>query len=694
MSFLRPVFAAALGWCTAGVVVSQETPAPIATAIEVRSLTIAQAQQGLPVRLRGIVVFIEPASVFVQDATSTAFFRPNQLGILRPGDEIEVQGTTRMGLFLPGIGSADFRILGHRPLPPGIPATFDDIAAARHHYRRVEVSGIVRALAAVDEGRSLLRLAQGSRLLEVRIDAPPDRERALVDSRVRIHGLAAGFINDRRQLVQPYVRVIDWSDVAIVDAAPAAPPLVSAAELLAFRVAGRKERRIRIQGTVTASFPGGRTYLRRGEEAVEVQVEADALPTPGDRVEVAGFPEMGRFSASVVDAVVLRREPGPAPAPIDAGSPDKLGGPHDAQLVTVTARVTDAFRSEDGLVLVLQGPGRTIRARVPDRTGLPEIGSTLRVTGVCLVESNQPAASGFSTRPGTVSLRVRSTEDWEVIRSAPWWTVRRLVTVLAGLAGLTLIAGLWIAALRRQVERQTAALRRRIETEAALEERHRIAREFHDSLEQELAGVSLRLDALATRPSDDKGRALIGATRNLVSRIQTETRDLVSDLRDQAERAGDLRAALAAVAGRQALETGVDIRLEAGSELPPLEPATVHDLRMMARELIHNARKHGRATSVVVSVGVGAGRLTMTVEDNGCGFDPTAVARERRGHFGCAGICERGRKIRADVSWRSTLQKGTTVEVSLPVPVSRPPAAVVSAASAAMGRPVLPVPPG
>ena len=150
-------------------------PSVLTTALEVRSLSLTQAEQAMPVTLRGIVVYIEPASVFVQDATSTAFFRPGRLGDLRPGDEIEVRGTTRMGLFLPGIGPAEFQILRHAALPAGIAATFDDLVAARHHYKRVTVEGIVRSLAPVEEGRSLLRLAMGSRILEVRVDAPPDR---------------------------------------------------------------------------------------------------------------------------------------------------------------------------------------------------------------------------------------------------------------------------------------------------------------------------------------------------------------------------------------------------------------------------------------------------------------------------------------------------------------------------------------
>jgi signal transduction histidine kinase len=239
--------------------------------------------------------------------------------------------------------------------------------------------------------------------------------------------------------------------------------------------------------------------------------------------------------------------------------------------------------------------------------------------------------------------------------------------VLAALAGVTLLAGGWIAILRRQVRRQTAALRHRIEAEAALQERHRIAREFHDTLEQELAGVSLRLDALATRVADEKGKSLVGASRNLVTRIQVETRDLISDLRDPAETAGDLLAALESVAVRANADEDVLVRMAAASALPYLPAGTVHDLRMIAREAINNARKHGRATHVTVEVEAGAQQLTMRIVDNGCGFDAATALESKRGHFGCAGMRERGRKIGAEITWHSTLQKGATVAVVVPL---------------------------
>jgi len=645
----------------------------ITRAIEIRSLTPAEAESGIKVRLRGVVIFIEGISaIFLQDESSTTFFRVRTPPMPTVGDEIELHGTTRMGLYLPGVDYSTYRVLGRRPLPPGIPVHYDDLYFGRFHYQRVSAEGIVRSVIPIDPGKGLIRLAMGSRVIDVRTESSPPSHHELVDCRVRITGLSAGLINTpRRQLVEPYIRVIDWKHIEVIAPAPRpeAVPRISADELLAFNASGLGEQRVRIEGVVSATFGTDLAFLLQGERGFAVRFGRATHLAPGDRVTVIGFPSMDRFSASVVDAELLEKQAGPAPLPVLIDSPDELygsTGEHDGRLIRFAGIVRDSFKAEEGTTLLVHGALRTVQARVPDGTELPPNGSLVRLTGICQVET-AVIGPGFASRPGLISVRTTSPAALEVLRTPPWWTPRRLVVMLAALAGITLLAGLWIEVLPRQVRRQTDALRHRIEAEAALEERQRIAREFHDSLEQELAGVSLRLDALATRITDEKGIGLVSASRNLVSRIQIETRDLISDLRDSAESAGDLKTALAAVAARHSSDGDVVVRVETKSALPLLPAATVHDLRMIARESVNNARKHGRATHVAIDVEIMPDRLVMRVIDNGCGFDAATAVHSRRGHFGCAGMRERGRKIGAEVTWQSTLQKGTTVEVTLPL---------------------------
>ena len=642
--------------------------AELTKAIQVRSLTYDEARAGLEARIRGTVTFIEgPGAVFVQDDTAGTFFRPEPSNKLRPGDVVEVSGPTQPGNYLPGIALAPYRIIGHGPLPPAVAAGYDDLMSGRYHYQRVAIEGIARSVTPVGEGRSVLRVDVGARIVEAWVDIGIEDESAIVDSRIRVEGLAAGGINRRRQLVQPYLRTRDRSEITVLDAAvpEADVPRVTAANLHTFRVTGQGNHRIRIEGIVTAGPSRTQVFVRSGQTAFGLRFMAPTTVEVGDHIEVLGFTEMGQFSATVVDAKLLTRTPGPPPEALESDIPSVLGGARDGDLVAVTAVLTDFFRTENGVVLSLQRAGRALQARGPVMAVDVPLRSTVRVTGICQVESSTSVV--LTSRPETVTLQLRAREDITVLESPPWWTARRMLAGLVALAGATLLAGLWIAVLRRQVRRQTAALRRRIESEAALEERHRIAREFHDSLEQDLTGLALRLDAVATRTFDDKGRQIIDVSRSLLARIQAETRNFVSDLRDAAENDGDLASALEAAATRLDSADGVEVRVEFAGPPPPLPVATVHHLRMIARESVTNALKHARAGRVTIDVAVVGSALRLRVTDDGRGFEPSLETRGKSGHFGCVGIRERARKVGAQVTWRSAPGQGTTVEVTLPL---------------------------
>lgn len=660
-------------------------------AIQVRSLSYEEARSGREVRLRGTVTFIEgPGAVFIQDETAGTFFRPEQLDKLRPGDIVDVTGVTQPGNYLPGIALSPYRIVGHGPLPRAVPAGYDDLMSGRYHYQRVAIEGVARSVTPVGEGRSVMRVDVGGRIIEVWVDTGIDDEAAIVDSRVRVEGLAAGGINRRRQLVQPYLRTRDSREIAILErAVPEADvPLIPAAHLHTFRVTGQGSHRIRIDGIVTACLSRTQVFVRSGPTAFGLRFNTPTHVEVGDRIEVLGYTEMGRFSATVVDAKLVTREPGPAPVPLESDFTSVLGGARDGDLVAVTAVLTDFYRTETGVVLSLQRDGKSLQARGPAMADDVPIRSLVRVTGICEVESSTSVI--LSSRPETVTLQIRDRDDIVVLESPPWWTARRLFAVLVALAGAILLAGLWIAALRRQVRRQTTALRRRIVSEAALEERQRIAREFHDSLEQDLTGLALRLDAAATRPLDDKGRQIIDVSRGLLSRIQAETRNFVSDLRDAAESDGNLLSALQAVAMRLDATGGVEVRVECASAPPSLPVATIHHLRMIARESVTNALKHATAGRVLIDLSVENDQLRLRVSDDGRGFDIQTETRGKNGHFGCVGIRERARKLGAKVTWRSAPGHGTIVEVRLPLRAGDAPprpAAPITVGPAATTRP-------
>src|SRR5690606_1815544 len=174
--------------------------AELTRAIEIRSLSHEEAEAGLDVRIQGTVTFIEgPNAVFVQDETAGTFFRPAPGDELRPGAIVEVTGMTHVGMYLPGIGPAPYRIIGYGPLLPAIQVGYAGLTEAGYNYPRVAIEGIVRSVTANGGGRSVIRIAIGCDVVEARVDSEIAVEGGMVDCRVRAEGLAAGGINRRRQ---------------------------------------------------------------------------------------------------------------------------------------------------------------------------------------------------------------------------------------------------------------------------------------------------------------------------------------------------------------------------------------------------------------------------------------------------------------------------------------------------------------
>lgn len=640
--------------------------AQLRTALEVRSLSREQADEGRTVDLRVVVVFSDPPStVFVQDETAGTFFQLRGKDAPRPGDEVRVTGVTFPGLYLPGIAEAQFEVIGHPGLPEAIPIGFDELVSGRYHYQRVSLEGVVRTVAAVDEKNSLVRVALGSRVVEMRVGAPL-KDAALVDARVRVVGLTAGEMNPRRQLVVPYLRCTDWTEIEVLDPPRKgeAIPAVSPEQLLNFVVGGQELRRVKVSGDVLAVFPNGEVFLRGAEAAVGLtRIDSEPRIEPGDFVECLGFPEMDRFSARLVDAVIQDHFLGETlPEPRELSLSELADGEEDGNLVRVAGELVDHYRNERGEVLVLREGNATVRIEAPAGVGDDLLGSRLAATGIAVVESTRRLPP-YRVEAEQVILRLRESDDLVVLAAAPWWTPQRMAIALGLLIFVSVLGALWIVLLQRQVRRQTTALRQRIEHEAVLEERQRLAREFHDSLEQDLTGLSLRLDAAAVAGGDERLSRFIEGSRTLVSRIRAETRNLVSDLREDAEGAGDLALALRDLVERGSVEGGPKVSLVITSEIPPLPTAVVHHLRMIAQESVTNAIKHAEAKTIVISAEFEGSTLRLRIRDDGRGFDPkTALDGKGGGHFGCMGMRERCRRLGANIEWESKIEEGRPEE--------------------------------
>lgn len=645
-------------------------PPTLTKATEVAHYDFTEKTVEPRVMLEAVVTFVDPSgTVFLQDETGSTFLRNSSFGkTLHPGQKLSVDGMYSPGLFLGGIVPHKVEIMGDVAVPPPHIITRDDLMSGKYHYQLVEMEGVGRAVEVVGETAVILRVNVSGGVVEVRFDQAPEDVSSMVDARLRIQGLAAGAINDRHQLVLPYVRVTDGQAITILEKPPVDPFAIKAqplSALLDFTTSKSTLHRMMVRGVALSSVINGGLFIRGQDRSLYVQTQASMPVKPGDVVEALGFPEMGVFSAHLADATYRVTGQEPSPVPLKVVSKDLSNGMCDSDLITIEASVLQSMENESALLV--QSGNRNIKVIHPNMALTSfDLGATARFTGICRVTATKH--EGYRASPTAYELWLRSPEDMVLLSSAPWWNMKRLRLVLGAVATVALLAFTWAVMLRKQVSNQLHLLQSKTQTEAVLEERQRIAREFHDTLEQELAGLTIRLDAATTRVTDVKARELLEQQRHLLSRLQTESRDFVWDLRDATRHETPLDKALRSLLAHLQATTAVTLQLECSGTLPEISPLYQHHLLCITREAVNNAIKYAQATTVNVTAKLNPDALSLLIEDNGTGFD-VATKDKQIGHFGLQGMKERARKIHADLQIHSTSGQGTRVELSLALPV-------------------------
>jgi two-component system NarL family sensor kinase len=194
----------------------------------------------------------------------------------------------------------------------------------------------------------------------------------------------------------------------------------------------------------------------------------------------------------------------------------------------------------------------------------------------------------------------------------------------------------------------------------ALEERNRLARELHDTLAQGLTAISLQLEsadallednAYTGRAHDALHQALALTRANL-----EEVRRSVLDLRAAPLEGRTLVQALADLAFQSAVPTTFTLR---GDERPlPLRLET--GIYRIAQEALRNVERHANATHAHIELILTPDELHLLVEDDGEGFDVTAV---EKGRFGLIGMSERARLLGGRLEINTAPQTGTQLQV-------------------------------
>jgi diguanylate cyclase (GGDEF)-like protein len=452
-----------------------EGQAPLTEVRQVNQLTNAEAAKSLPVKLQGTATFVntEDGGLFVQEDGHGTYVNFSGHSEIRPGDRVLVTGITDAS-FRPEVTSSNIQILAHGALPASRPAAFEDLIQSKFDSLYVTIRGHVLAAAARDPGMRL-QLAVPNGVVEAFIANPGSlRAEDIVNGDVKLTGVAGGQFDSRMQLAGVWLDINSANEVAIEHPPLASPwnlPAVPLNEVIYAYRESNQSQRVRIAGTLTYFEAGEMAVVEQEGQAILVETDTNLPLHTGQAVEAIGFP-------AVIDQNVrlqrgqlrpLGNKGAATPQTVDWENASQ--GKFAYELIAMDGEVVAQVHDSRVDLLILRHEGHLFSATLRHSSSdyadpthpatLPEVGSRVRVTGVCFVD-----AGNYWRDRLWFDLRMRSLVDITVIQPPSWWTVKRMAYIVTALSAFILIAVIWAGLLDRRLRQHTAVLARQSQEDA------------------------------------------------------------------------------------------------------------------------------------------------------------------------------------------------------------------------------------
>jgi signal transduction histidine kinase len=207
--------------------------------------------------------------------------------------------------------------------------------------------------------------------------------------------------------------------------------------------------------------------------------------------------------------------------------------------------------------------------------------------------------------------------------------------------------------------------------EAEETERKTLSRELHDEIGQNLTilGVNLNLlRSLIPKDSVEMFHSRINDSLGIVKQTTERIRNLMSNLRSPVLDDYGLVAAVDLYSKQWSTRTGIDIVVRGPQTDTHLPSHVENAMFRIVQESLTNVVKHANATQVIVTIGVTRGKVHLSVEDNGVGYDMSrpSVGKEERG-WGLVTMSERALAVGGTCRIQSRPGLGTHIFVEVPV---------------------------
>jgi signal transduction histidine kinase len=222
--------------------------------------------------------------------------------------------------------------------------------------------------------------------------------------------------------------------------------------------------------------------------------------------------------------------------------------------------------------------------------------------------------------------------------------------------------------VKRQREQLRALTTRLAESEEI--ERHRLARELHDQVGQNLTALGLSLNIIQAQLPEESSQQIISKLEDSLTLVEQTTeriRNVMADLKPPVLDDYGLVSALRWHGTQFSSRTGIRVSVNGEEPSPRLTPHIENAMFRIAQEALTNAAKHAQTTHVSVAVEVEKKAVRLIISDNGIGFDPKKIYTPGRTRsWGLLTMSERAEAIGGRFNIESRPGHGTniTVEVS------------------------------
>lgn len=444
----------------------------------------------------------------------------------------------------------------------------------------------------------------------------------------------------------------------------------------------------RCSGQVLAIWQGDTVLLKTAQNRiVRVHLQSGPLPRFGDEISVLGLPCTDFYNLNLLHATwrLIAQSSRPPEAPIkttpsnlltnERGQPQLMFRNYGKaiRMSGIVRYLPDHLHPTARMQIEVDGHLVSVDATANSSflSGLG-IGCKLSVTGTCVMEADNWNLNSAEKRNRGFFIVPRTADDIIVLSRPPWWTPARLMIVIGSLLAALLGILVWNRSLQILAHKRGKALANeeleRLESDLKVCERTRLAVELHDSIAQNLTGVSMEIDTAlrSDEPLPPNAAQHMGRALRTIDSCRGELRNCLWDLRSQALEEEDMNKAIRLTLSQTIGKADLSVRFNVLRSR--FTDNTAHTILRIIRELAANAVRHGKATEIKVAGSIEDDVLKFSVRDNGYGFDPDSCPGVLDGHFGLQGVRERVASFEGDVQIESAPGKGTKVVVSINAP--------------------------